>query len=507
MGVRRFTICAIGIILAVGALFADVNIQSARAGEATYYVSTTGNDRNPGTIAAPWRSIQKAANTVVPGDTVYIRGGVYREKVSIPTSGNSNGGSITFQSYPGEKAVLDGSGLSVSSGTDAMIKLEDKSYVTIKDLEIRNYKTSKKNKTAIAILVTGKGSHIEIRNNHIHHIESLVKSKDGGDAHGIAVYGTSAADSINNIVIDGNDLHHLKLGSSEALALNGNVENFLVTNNRVHDSTNIGIVLIGFEGTSSNSLNDQARNGLVKGNAVYNISSYGNPAYGKEYSAGGIYVDGGKNIVIEENRSYSNDIGIEVASEHKGKSASNITVRNNLIYNNHYTGIAMGGYDSKRGSTTDSRIINNTIYKNDTKKLEGGQLLLQHNTRNNVIKNNIIVASSSNILIANDSASNAGNLLDYNLYYGGKGSKRAVWNWKKKSYTGFAEYQKRTGNDAHSRFENPLFVKEASFDLHLQTTSPAVNKGQFLPELGSVDIDGQPRVQGGTVDVGADEKM
>jgi len=31
----------------------------------TYYVATTGRDSNPGTIAQPWRTIQKAANTVV----------------------------------------------------------------------------------------------------------------------------------------------------------------------------------------------------------------------------------------------------------------------------------------------------------------------------------------------------------------------------------------------------------------------------------------------------------
>ena len=30
-----------------------------------YYVAPTGNDSHPGTIAQPWRTIQKAVNTVV----------------------------------------------------------------------------------------------------------------------------------------------------------------------------------------------------------------------------------------------------------------------------------------------------------------------------------------------------------------------------------------------------------------------------------------------------------
>jgi hypothetical protein len=34
---------------------------------ATFYVSTTGSDSNPGTPAAPWRTIQKAFNTLTAG--------------------------------------------------------------------------------------------------------------------------------------------------------------------------------------------------------------------------------------------------------------------------------------------------------------------------------------------------------------------------------------------------------------------------------------------------------
>ena len=47
---------------------------------ATYYVSTSGNDGNNGTsLSTPWRTINKAAQTMVAGDTVYVRGGTYRE--------------------------------------------------------------------------------------------------------------------------------------------------------------------------------------------------------------------------------------------------------------------------------------------------------------------------------------------------------------------------------------------------------------------------------------------
>ncbi|MGZ4889615.1 MAG: DUF1565 domain-containing protein, partial [Candidatus Angelobacter sp.] len=73
----------------------------------SFYVSTTGDDSNPGTQTAPWRTVQHAADTVRAGSTVNVRGGVYEELVSIKASGNATDGYITFRSYPGETAVLD----------------------------------------------------------------------------------------------------------------------------------------------------------------------------------------------------------------------------------------------------------------------------------------------------------------------------------------------------------------------------------------------------------------
>ena len=55
----------------------------------SFYVSTTGNDSNPGTQTAPWRTIQHAADTARAGSTVNVRGGVYEELVSINASGNA----------------------------------------------------------------------------------------------------------------------------------------------------------------------------------------------------------------------------------------------------------------------------------------------------------------------------------------------------------------------------------------------------------------------------------
>ena len=70
-------------------------------------MATTGNDSNPGTQSAPWRTIQHAADTARAGSTVNVRGGIYEELVSINVSGNALDGFITLRSYPGETAILD----------------------------------------------------------------------------------------------------------------------------------------------------------------------------------------------------------------------------------------------------------------------------------------------------------------------------------------------------------------------------------------------------------------
>ena len=84
----------------------------------TRYVSPSGLDTNAGTsISAPWKTITKAANSALPGDLVYIRNGTYAEMVTLRISGTDPNGTaspkgyITFQSYPGESAIIDGSTL------------------------------------------------------------------------------------------------------------------------------------------------------------------------------------------------------------------------------------------------------------------------------------------------------------------------------------------------------------------------------------------------------------
>ena len=82
-------------------------ILSAPATE--FQVSIGGNDGNAGTPAAPFRTIQHAADVARPGDVITVHAGVYRERINPPRGGTSDKERITYQAAPGEQVAIKGS--------------------------------------------------------------------------------------------------------------------------------------------------------------------------------------------------------------------------------------------------------------------------------------------------------------------------------------------------------------------------------------------------------------
>jgi|UniRef100_UPI003783FB59 parallel beta-helix repeat protein len=74
----------------------------------TYYVATDGDDANSGLERSrAWRTVGHAASRISAGDTVFIAGGTYSEKVRVRVSGDKEL-PIKFKSIPGEKVIFDG---------------------------------------------------------------------------------------------------------------------------------------------------------------------------------------------------------------------------------------------------------------------------------------------------------------------------------------------------------------------------------------------------------------
>ena len=473
---------------------------SSESTERTFWVAPNGNDSASGSKAEPWRTVQHAASTVPAGATVYVRDGIYHEVVDVEVSGNAADGPILFRNAPEERPVIDGSGLDVPTGFHGLFSIDSQRYVTIQGFEVRNYATAQAGHAPVGIWVTGASDHISILDNRVHAIETQVQTSSGGDAHGIAVYGTDAEHPIDPVTISGNEVFDCKLGSSESVVVNGNVAGFAITHNTVHDNDNIGIDVIGYEGKASDPSVDVARDGVVSDNLIYNIDSYGNPAYGTDRSANGIYVDGGRDVIVERNVIHDVNIGMEFASEHSGRSTSYVTARDNVVYHASVIGLAIGGYDTRRGNTEHCSIVNNTFFEN-----EGVELLIQFNTRDNVIQNNIVVAGSGRRFLENRYPETFDNVVDHNLYFAPGGGDAGMWQWKGTTYRSFAEYVRATGNDRNSVFADPRFADAAAGNFQLEARSPAIDVGAYLPAAGTTDAEGSPRAAAGVIDLGAFE--
>jgi len=475
-----------------------LSMGSSLQGQTDFYVSPSGDNSQSGTsLLAAWETIQYAMDHATPNSVVHILAGTYNEKVEVNVSGTT-GNPIVFQNYNSEMVTISGTGISTP---DAIIGIFDQSYITIKGLIIANNEQL----DAQGIIIEGNCSNIKLLENEVRNInfssDPNATANSGANSQPIIVYGSDDNNAISNLIIDGNMVHDSRTGYSEGLAVNGNVDGFEVTNNTVHDISNIGIDLIGHEGTAS--ANDQARNGLVRGNLVYNCKS-------PYATAAGIYVDGARDIVIENNIVHDNQWGIEIGCENLGKTTSGIMVRNNLIYDNDDAAIAMGGFDfpSGSGKVIDCSFINNSCYNNDLAEngVGGvtGEVSISY-TENCRLENNIFYAGNSADLVLYVEDVNSINLvLDYNLYYILGSSE---FEFDGVSYATLANYQLGTSQDLHSIFGDPEFENILTSDFHLSASSPAIDKGNpnFVAAVGETDLDGDNRVQDQRVDMGSDE--
>lgn len=66
-----------------------------------------GNDAHDGSPKRPWKTMQHAVRQLRPGQTLYLHGGVYHEKVYLTRSGTAEA-PIVIAAYPGELPILDG---------------------------------------------------------------------------------------------------------------------------------------------------------------------------------------------------------------------------------------------------------------------------------------------------------------------------------------------------------------------------------------------------------------
>jgi uncharacterized repeat protein (TIGR02059 family) len=102
---------------------------------ATYYVSPSGSDSNPGTIGQPFFTLNKAWNYVSAGDIIYMRGGTYNYTTtqSLTSKDGTSGNLISISAYPGEHPIIDYNG---ATSPYIALYLKNADYLYLKGIRI-----------------------------------------------------------------------------------------------------------------------------------------------------------------------------------------------------------------------------------------------------------------------------------------------------------------------------------------------------------------------------------
>jgi len=168
---KRFISLILGLVLL-----------SSSAAATEYFVNPQGSDSASGSREAPWKTIQKAAETMGPGDLVFIAAGLYHESITTVRDGDAERGPISFAALGDGNPVIDGSGLEEETGFTIA-----HSYIKLKGLEIRKWRGT-------GIWISGAGF-VSIERCEVHQVP----------------YGIGAADGTHDFTLKNVRIHHFDL--------------------------------------------------------------------------------------------------------------------------------------------------------------------------------------------------------------------------------------------------------------------------------------------------------
>lgn len=290
----------------------------------TYYVSITGSDDNSGDELNPWRTIQKAAWSLNPGDICYIKSGTYYEDNILFTNSGTESQPIILSAYKSEgtydDVIIDGS-QSESEWATGILFRNSQSNFFIEGIIIQNMHNHG--------LVFDDDINEQYKNIHLYDITTRyngIPITSGG--HGIRLNGvdTFYIDSVSSY---GNTGPGISIMGSEIGDLYS--QNGFIINSTAYDNDD------GFEGDNceSDGINVNQGNTILIANCV----SYNNNDHGFDVSD---WPKGGKvsyNISLENNVSFNNrNCAFAVNSD-----SHHILMYKNLGYDNGYGFWVYGG--------------------------------------------------------------------------------------------------------------------------------------------------------------------
>jgi hypothetical protein len=495
LGMRQYLrgggyfICS--LILAGGIVGARVSAA------ATYYVAMKGNDSNSGTEAQPWRTLQKAADSVQAGDTVRIRAGDYfvGPTWKIRRAGTP-GNPITYCAYgDGEVRITN----STILPSDSWTRLKDSIYYTQITSSVRSVFQN-------TIPLHPPGDHAQI-----YSVDNMIPNSFYISGTTLYVWLEDGSDPKNSVMRVSPD-HVVSLHDSHYTVFDGLTVEYGFNGFKDQGDTTHHITY------RHNTIRSMRSQGIqpTPANAVIEYNLF--QRIGVNKFTHGIYTSA-PGVIIRHN-AFEEIAGAAIHVY----GGSPLTGNNYQIYANVFRKPRMMTFPTsgdryywdviawKEGS---HRIWNNVFYG------EGKRRGISLNSPNNQVYNNTFVGSRSplqfyagkpgnrvfnNILTTTGSSqfltwpANAGSqTLDYNVYFNMSGTPR--WQKSGANFTSFPAYQAAVG-ETHSLYGDPHLV--AANDFHLQAGSSAIDAGISLSEVPQ-DFECTARPQGSAWDMGADE--
>lgn len=290
---------------------------------AGYYVSPAGNDRNPGTLAAPFATLGRAQAAMEKSSikTTYIEAGTYKLRSTLTLTAADNGEHWAYHPPNGvNSAILDGGSSAGGRGLYDLILIRGGSNITINGLKLENFQ-------AVGVDI------------------------EGGSTFGLPV-------ASGNAVINC-DIGHNALTQWNAAAVftQDGAPNTLIANNYVHDLGSMGIDVNAYSANRDTSVDGT----VIAGNVVLNTVERMN-------DSGAIYVgmhSGSRSRVLIENNyvaSYSGPGTGGGNGIYLDDHASNVTVTGNIIGPPGAPG-AQGQYDGNAAIAVDGghNVVTNNI--------------------------------------------------------------------------------------------------------------------------------------------------
>ena len=255
----------------------------------------------------------------------------------------------------------------------------------------------------------------------------------------------------------GTNFHHIIIDGFKIVGGHGGV--------KITDGHHMRFSNLEITGYKSSGLIVVPWQGAADFNEFINLKVHdNNPDSGKGDLSHGIYIASSNNLV--ENSQWYNITGwgIQLYLSSCSKCVNDNIIRGNIMHDN-----GTGGAVIARGQ---GNLVYNNISYNHT--FDGLRLDSGNKAYNNTLyKNNAFGIS------------------------GGTGVKNNILYKNGGAISG--------GSDKSNNFtSNPQFVDESNFNFKLQPNSPAIDAGMFLSDV-QTDIEGMPRPQGSSYDIGAYE--